>query len=45
VNGQNLTLIVWDIEGSTSIEKALKSYLLGSHGFIYVFNVSRPENA
>lgn len=43
IDGEKITLILWDIEGNTSISKARKSYLLGSHGFIYVFDVSRPE--
>ena len=43
INGLNVTLIIWDIEGNTSISKARKSYLDGSHGFLYVFDVSRPE--
>ncbi len=41
--GKKVTLIIWDIEGSTSISKARKSYLAGSHGFLYVFDVTRPE--
>ena len=40
---EEVTLIIWDIEGKTSVADARKSYLLGSHGFIYVFDVSRPE--
>ncbi len=43
LNGQNVSLIIWDIEGNTSIDKARKSYLLGAHGFIYVFDITRPE--
>jgi len=42
-NGESITLIIWDIEGNTAIEKARSSYLIGTHGFIYVFDVSRPE--
>lgn len=42
VNQQQVQLIIWDIEGNTSIDKARNSYLLGSHGFIYVFDVTRP---
>jgi small GTP-binding protein len=36
-------LIIWDLEGSTNISNARSSYLLGTHGFLYVFDVSRPE--
>ncbi|MBX2828167.1 MAG: GTP-binding protein [Flavobacteriaceae bacterium] len=43
LDGESITLIIWDIEGNTSIDKARKSYLLGTHGFIYVFDVTRPE--
>ena len=41
--GETIKLIIWDIEGNTSISKARKSYLLGAQGFIYVFDVTRPE--
>ena len=40
---KNITLIIWDIEGNTSISKARSSYLMGSHGFLYVFDVNRQE--
>jgi small GTP-binding protein len=43
IDKQNITLIIWDIEGNTSIERARRSYLTGSHGFLYVFDVSRRE--
>ena len=43
INDDDFTLIIWDIEGNTSISKARKSYLVGSHGFLYVFDVTRPE--
>ncbi|MEM7087338.1 MAG: Rab family GTPase [Bacteroidota bacterium] len=43
VDDHPLTLIIWDIEGNTSIEKARDSYLIGTHGFIYVFDITRPE--
>ncbi|GEQ85077.1 GTP-binding protein [Patiriisocius marinistellae] len=43
IDGNNITLVIWDIEGNTSIDKARKSYLLGTSGFIYVFDISRPE--
>lgn len=43
INGEAVSLIIWDIEGNTSIEKARNSYLIGAHGFIYVFDVTRPE--
>lgn len=43
VEDEPVTLIIWDIEGNNSIEKARNSYLLGTHGFIYVFDVKRQE--
>ena len=43
VNDEPITLVIWDIEGNSEISMARTSYLLGSHGFIYVFDVSRPE--
>ena len=43
VDKNEINLIIWDIEGNSSIDKARKSYLLGTHGFIYVFDITRPE--
>ena len=43
IDNHQLTLIIWDIEGNTSIEKTRDSYLIGTHGFIYVFDITRPE--
>ncbi|MBT8262053.1 MAG: GTP-binding protein [Bacteroidia bacterium] len=43
VNDEPVTLIIWDIEGNNSIEKARSSYLLGTQGFIYVFDITRQE--
>ena len=43
VNDEPITLIIWDIEGNNSIEKARSSYLLGTQGFIYVFDITRHE--
>lgn len=43
IDGETVSLILWDIEGNTSIEMARNSYLLGTHGFIYVFDITRPE--
>ena len=43
INEDIVTLMIWDIEGNTSIEKIRSSYLLGASGFIYVFDLSRPE--
>ncbi len=37
-----VSLIIWDLEGYDDIKKTRASYLLGTHGFIYVFDVTRP---
>lgn len=42
-DGKELSMIIWDTEGHTEIEDTRKSYLLGSHAFIYVFDVTRPD--
>ena len=43
INELNLTLIIWDIEGKDGIEKVRSSYLLGTSGFIYVIDPTRPQ--
>ncbi len=43
IEGQTVSLIIWDIEGNTSVDKIRNSYLLGSSGFIYVVDLTRPE--
>lgn len=42
-NNTTVNLIIWDIEGYDSIHKIRESYLLGSHGLIYVFDLTRPK--
>ncbi len=41
-SGGELNMIIWDLEGFSSISKTRASYLLGSNGFIYVFDLTRP---
>ncbi|MDC8006007.1 GTP-binding protein [Aureisphaera galaxeae] len=41
-SGRKLSMIIWDLEGFSSVSKTRGSYLLGSHAFIYVFDVTRP---
>ena len=43
IDEEPITLIIWDIEGNNSIDKARSSYLLGTQGFVYVFDVMRQE--
>ena len=41
---RELSMILWDTEGhSESVQDTRKSYLLGSHAFIYVFDLTREE--
>jgi len=43
-DGRELSMIIWDAEGhSKNVEETRKSYLLGSHAFIYVFDVTREN--
>lgn len=42
-SGRKLPLIIWDVEGNTSVKNARLSYLLGSNGFIYVFDATRVD--
>lgn len=38
----SVNLIIWDLEGKTSVADMRGSYLLGSDAFIYVFDLTRP---
>ncbi|MCV6631513.1 MAG: GTP-binding protein [Flavobacteriaceae bacterium] len=40
---KDVSLILWDLEGSDDIVSFRKSYLLGAHAFIYVFDLTRPS--
>ena len=40
---ETISLIIWDLEGTEDIKEVRSSYLLGTHGFIYVFDVTRPS--
>lgn len=42
VNGEEITLILWDLAGEISQEKVPRSYFLGASAVIYVFDLSRP---
>ena len=42
VNGEELSLLLWDIAGEVAQEKVPTSYFLGSAGIIYVVDLSRP---
>lgn len=38
-----ISLIIWDLEGTDDLHMVRDAYLLGTHGMIYVFDVSRPS--
>lgn len=38
-----VSLILWDLEGTDDIASIRNSYLLGTHGAVFVFDVSRPS--
>ncbi len=39
----SISLIIWDLEGTDDLQMVRDSYLLGTHGVVYVFDVSRPS--
>jgi small GTP-binding protein len=41
--GQSMSLILWDLEGTDEIQSIRDSYLLGTHGLVFVFDVTRPS--
>ena len=41
--GDSMSLIFWDLEGTDDLETIRNSYLLGTHGVIFVFDVTRPS--
>lgn len=41
VGTENVVLVIWDIEGKEDIQNVRASYLLGTSGFIYVFDPTR----
>ena len=43
LNGNPMSLIIWDIAGESSHRKIPASYKLGSQGIIYVFDLSRSS--
>jgi len=38
----DVALVLWDLEGNDDINNTRLSYLLGTHAFIYVYDVTRP---
>ena len=43
VEEQEVSMILWDIAGESSVTKIPETYKLGAHGVIYVFDLSRPD--
>ncbi|MCB0570111.1 MAG: GTP-binding protein [Phaeodactylibacter sp.] len=43
VNGQEVSLVLWDIAGEVSQEKVPRTYFLGASAVIYIFDLSRPN--
>ena len=41
-NNDSVSIIIWDMEGTDSLTLINKVYLLGTHSFIYVYDVTRP---
>jgi len=39
---KSVSLIIWDLEGNDDINNTRPSYLIGTSGFIYVFDLTRP---
>ncbi|WP_124978751.1 Rab family GTPase [Nonlabens xiamenensis] len=40
---ETVNLIIWDTEGTDEVENIRKAYLLGTHGFVYVCDLTRPK--
>ena len=43
IDHSELNLVIWDLEGNTRVANMRDSYMLGTDGFIYVFDLTRPE--
>ena len=41
-SGTRLSMILWDLEGTDELHLIRNAYLMGTHGVIFVFDVSRP---
>jgi small GTP-binding protein len=42
VDGEDLSILLWDIAGEVAQDKVPASYFLGAGGIIYVIDLSRP---
>ncbi|OAB80414.1 Rab family GTPase [Cochleicola gelatinilyticus] len=41
-SGKIMSMIIWDLEGFSSVTKTRASYLFGASAFIHVFDLTRP---
>lgn len=39
----SISLIIWDLEGTDEVQMIRQAYLMGTHGVVFVFDVSRPS--
>ncbi len=42
IGNEKVSLLIWDLEGTDNIDLINKAYLLGTHAFIYVYDITRP---
>ena len=42
IDGEDLSILLWDIAGEVAQDKVPNSYFLGASGIIYVVDLSRP---
>jgi len=45
IGDRELTLMIWDIAGEVTQDKVPLSYFLGTHGIIYVYDLTRMSTA
>jgi small GTP-binding protein len=43
VEGQPISLVLWDVAGEVSQDKVPRSYILGASAIIYMFDLKRPQ--
>lgn len=39
----SVSLILWDLEGTDDLKTIREAYLIGTHGVVFVFDVTRPS--
>lgn len=43
ISDDRISLILWDLEGTDDLASIRDAYLLGTHGLVFVFDVTRPS--